>query len=183
MTKDQIRKKILEERLALSLERVHSLSLTIQQKIVLLPLWKKAQRVGLYSPVKNEVETRFLFTKALEEAKNVYFPRVEQGVQYYEVNDPADLQKGAWGVLEPKHGCVTLPPNTRLDLVIIPGIGFSSQGFRLGYGRGFYDRFLTSFTGATMGLAYEFQMIPSIPIDLWDCRLQYVMTEKKEYLF
>lgn len=181
--RDELRQSVLEKRTHLNVEMGFSLGVTIQERVLKSAHWKGPSTMGFYSAARNEVETKLLFMNALEQGVTAYFPRVEQGLQFYEVGDPTDLQKGAWGLLEPKHGCKPLPDLAALDLVFVPGIVFDLKGHRLGYGKGFYDMFLEHFPNKTIGLAYEFQLVDEIPAESWDQRLQYLMTEKKEYEF
>lgn len=181
--KKELRESILAKRLALTPEAATALSQNIQERLVGTPLWKQSEWVALYSAVKNEVDTRLLFMKALEAGKSVYFPRVEQGIQFYEVTTPDDLQKGAWGILEPKHECPMLPEKEAGGLIVIPGVAFDQRGHRLGYGRGFYDNLLGKMETPTVGLAYEFQVLPELPAEAWDKRVKNLITEKKEYHF
>ncbi len=177
-----IRQEILARRLALSAEEVNNLSVQIENRILKNPVWKKSEKIGLYSSVKNEVETNLLFMKALEEGMSVYFPRVEQGIRFYEIRDPGDLEKGAWGILEPKHDCAPLLSDQKLDLLMVPGIAFDKKGYRLGYGRGFYDHVLEEYHDVSVGLAYEFQVKDELPLDVWDKKVARVVTEKNDYL-
>lgn len=179
--KIELRKTILEKRLALSPEKIHHLSQQIQEHIMKSPEWQRVQQIGLYAATKNEVETKLLFMSALEKGATVYFPRVEQGIRYYEVRDPEDLQKGAWGILEPKHGCTPLDSLEKLDLIVVPGVVFDKKGHRLGYGKGFYDILLENFSNFSVGLAYDFQVIELLPIDVWDQRVKRLVTEVHEY--
>lgn len=181
--KDEIRAQKLAQRLELNEERRHELSQAIQEKLIKSPLWPQAGSVALYAAVKGEVMTHRLFQKALERGLHVYFPRVEQGIKFYEVSSPDDLQRGSWSILEPKMSCPELASDETLNLLVVPGIAFSKNGYRVGYGRSFYDRYLDS-QGApptSVGLAYDFQMIDSFPLDHWDRALSAVVTEKVIY--
>lgn len=179
--KEELRKSVLEKRLALPEDKIHLLSKPIEEKLIRHSLWSACEKIGLYSPVKNEVETKLLFMQALERGFSVYFPRVEQGLRFYEVNEPSDLQKGAWGIPEPKDSCVPLEKPQDLELIVVPGIVFDKKGHRLGYGKGFYDHFLKDFPNQTVGLAYDFQVLEELPADAWDVRLKKIITEKNEY--
>lgn len=181
MKKDDIREKILNERLALSAEAVQSLSQVMQDKLLKSPLWPTHGSIGLYFPVKNEVMTQTLFQKALENGLHVYFPRVEQGIKFYEVNGPEDLEKGSWSIPEPKIHCRELDTNAKFDLLVVPGIVFNKDCFRIGYGRGFYDKFFSSLAieVPTVSLAYDFQVVEDFKHDVWDKPVKAVITEKK----
>lgn len=175
--KKVLRTKTLERRLALTQEEVQIKSQAIQQRVLQAPFWKKATKLGLYWPIRQEVDTKLLFMKGLEQAKSIYFPRVEQGLRFYEVRDPGELQKGAWGLMEPKHGQPALSEIRDLDLLILPGLVFDKLGFRLGYGKGFYDVLLDKYPQKTLGFAYDFQVVEALPTEVWDQRVGYIVTE------
>jgi 5-formyltetrahydrofolate cyclo-ligase len=181
--KDDIRKALLDERLLLSEERVHTCSRATQERLLKSPYWPKSGRVGLYAAVKNEILTHDLFQRALEQGLHVYFPRVEQGIRFYEVNGPEELRRGSWSIPEPIPDCPILSEedNHRLDLLVVPGIGFTRDGFRVGYGKGFYDQYLGKYAARCVGLAYDFQIVDGFSKDSWDKPLSAVVTEKAIY--
>lgn len=180
--KKNLRRGVLEKRLRLAPARVRELSEIIEERLLKTSFWPESGHVGLYSSIQNEVETITIFQQAIEKGLHVYFPRVEGGIWYYEVNGPEDLQRGAWGVLEPVMDCEPLPDDASLDLLIVPGVVFSEDCFRVGYGRGLYDKFLPRAPmKMAMGLAYELQMVKSFPTDPWDVRLDAVVTERCTY--
>jgi len=181
MSKEELRKTILQQRLALTSVLAHEKSQKIQKAVLASPEWSKAQKIGLYNFVKNEVETTLLFMTGLEQSKNIYYPKVEQGLHFYEVSGPEDLQKGAWAILEPKDHCKALGAGEKLDLVIVPGVVFDKSCNRIGYGKGFYDNVLKEFAGASIALAYDFQVVDSIEADVWDVRLNKIITDAGEF--
>lgn len=181
MDKDTIRQNLLQERTGLSAERVSELSEIIQEHLVKSTLWPKSGRIGIYASVKNEVLTHKLFQMALEQGLHVYFPRVEQGLSFYEVNGPEDLQRGAWAIPEPQRHCPMLAEDEKLDLLIVPGLAFTRDCRRIGYGKGFYDRVVGEISMQSLGLAYDFQVLEDFPGDVWDRRLDGVLTEKRLY--
>lgn len=183
--KDEIRQKMLDQRLSLEEKSMRDLSLQAQNRLLKSEYWPKKGRVGLYAPVKNEVLTYTLFQHALEDALHVYYPRVEQGLKFYEVNGPEDLQPGSWRIPEPKQHCYELGPEQNLDLLIVPAIVFSKSKHRIGYGKGFYDQLIEQFrsieTLKIVGLGYDFQMVDDVPLDEWDEQLHAVVTDKALY--
>ncbi len=164
-------------------EMVADLSKNIQEKLIKSPYWPKSGRIGLYAPVKNEVLTQKIFQVALESGLHVYFPRVEQGISLYEVNGPEDLQRGSWSIPEPGIECTELAADEALDLLVIPGIVFTKTCCRVGYGRGFYDKYIASFEKpiTAVGLAYDFQIVDDVTLDTWDQPITAVLTEKNIY--
>jgi len=183
MDKAQRRQKILEKRLALNEDEVRVHSEAIQKRLLQSPLWPKSGRVALYAAVKNEVLTYDLFRQALEQGLEVYFPRVEMGIHFYQVNGPEDLHKGSWMIPEPKQNCEPLPNDASLDLLLVPGVAFSKEGYRIGYGKGFYDTAIAELRATAVGLAYDFQIIEAFAMDSWDQKLNAIFTEKHFYRF
>lgn len=174
-----LRQQLLQQRLDIANERMQEWSDIIQYHVLKSPFWPERGRVGLYSPMKNEVHTYRLFQLALEQGLHVYFPRVEQGLKFYEVNGPEDLQRGAWAIPEPHDPCPMLPQDEKLDLLIVPGIVFTKDCHRVGYGRGFYDRVVGIVSERCVGLGYHFQVVNTAPLDEWDKPLNAVVTEQQ----
>lgn len=183
--KDEIRQKLLEDRLALDDKLMRDMSLQAQNRLLKSEYWPRSGRVGLYSPVKNEVLTYTLFQNALENALHVYYPRVEQGLKFYEVNGPEDLKPGSWMIPEPMEHCHDLGPEQTLDLLVVPAIVFSKTKHRIGYGKGFYDKLIEQFKDVEslkiVGLGYDFQIVDNMPVDEWDQQLHAICTDKGLY--
>jgi 5-formyltetrahydrofolate cyclo-ligase len=180
-TKQTIRRRLLAMRDALSRSTVDEISLRIQEKALSLKSISEAVKLALYSPIRNEVETGRLFLELRKKGKKVFFPRMFSGmkgeIEFCEVSDLSDLVSGPGGILEPKEKNALLVEE--LDLVILPGVAFDEKGSRLGFGKGFYDKALKNFAGVKVGLAYEFQVVPEVPVEAWDVRCDGMVTEKR----
>lgn len=142
-----------------------------------------AQAVTLYSPIQNEVPTEGIRDHALARGKRVFYPKLGDvsSVELAEVHSAADLVSGRLGISEPVGPPSRLPANRGRTVVFVPGLIFDSRGNRLGRGIGWYDR-LRKKTGKIAvfaALAYEFQVIDEVPIEPWDERVDYVITEKR----
>ncbi len=178
MPKPTIRSQMLEKRSRLPAEIALSLSLDIQNNVLSLPEFVAAERVALYSPCRNEVHTETLFRRARDAAKAVAYPRIRQRMlEFVWVEDPAAMQPGAFGILEPATGEIADVHD--LDFLVIPGVAFGRQGYRLGYGKGYYDRVLHGLDAraALVGLCYEFQLIEGVPVEAHDVHMDLVVTE------
>ncbi len=173
------RQDVLDKRTRMTDHAVRQLSDRIQERVLKNSFWPSRGMIGLYAPIKNEVMTDVLFKRALESGSRVFFPKVEQGIVFYEVSGPGDLEKGSWGIPEPNLACSPLLPEESLDILIMPGLVFDTMGARLGYGKGFYDRYLASLEKRplTIGLAYQFQISENVEQQSWDQTLDYVVTE------
>jgi 5-formyltetrahydrofolate cyclo-ligase len=143
------------------------------------PIWKKAKLLFFYAPLSAELDIWPLLRDSLAAGKTVALPRFDAATKRYvacEVRDIAqDLREGEFGIREPGHDCIAVPPN-RLDLVLVPGVAFDVHGRRLGRGKGFYDQLLTFVRGTTCGVAFDEQIVETIPVEPHDVHLNCILT-------
>lgn len=148
------------------------------------PLWRKAESVGLYMPIRGEVDISPLVTEALTLKKQVLLPRCRKEdpgiMDFVHCVDMNDLVPGVYDILEPAAHCPVreTPP----DLLLVPCVGMDRQGFRLGYGGGYYDRHLSRpdwQTCARLGVIFSFQLVDQLPRDPWDTPLSGWVHEKE----
>ena len=179
MPKQVFRDTLLAQRVQLSARTHRELSCAAQDNLVASQPFIKADCVALYCPTRGEVETAVLFASARQAQKRVCYPRVQgERIQFVEVDDLGSLSRGAFGLLEPQ-GRSTVPV-ADLDLMIVPGVAFDRTGHRLGYGKGFYDRELdcAGFSGVSIGLCFDFQLLDRLPIESHDVPVDYLVTER-----
>ena len=150
----------------------------IREACLGLPEWSRARVMGLYHPRMDEPDVWPLVEQAWAEGKTVALPSYDERSSAYRwsrVQGAQDLTPGRYGIPEPRAHCDQVDAES-LDLALVPGLGFSADGGRLGRGRGFYDRLLASFRGKCLGVAFDFQMLPRIPREDHDVRLDGVIT-------
>jgi 5-formyltetrahydrofolate cyclo-ligase len=180
MRKAAVRKQVLALRCRLDPLTYLQLSGEIQQRLLQSDCFLSAKRLALYSPIRNEVATEQIFMAALRAGKRVFYPRVSgEDLVFAAVSHLDQFVTGAFGVAEPiSDHCVG---TADLDLIVVPGVAFSAPGFRLGYGRGYYDRKLESKSSetASLGLAFDLQLCDLLPIEEHDQRLDFIVTETK----
>ena len=180
MGKKNIRKQFLERRKQLDYPTYCHLSQRVQQRLIASACFVRAEALALYSPINNEVATEQIFAAARTGGKKVYYPRVVgDDIDFFEVTEVAGLLPGAFGVAEPISAeKISL---AELDLVVVPGVAFDLHGYRLGYGRGFYDRRLVEKPIATVsvGLGFDLQLCDSLPVEGHDQGLDFIATETK----
>ncbi|BCR04170.1 5-formyltetrahydrofolate cyclo-ligase [Desulfuromonas versatilis] len=184
MPKKSIRGRMLAQRRHLAAETCFAQSLHIQQNLLDTPEFAAARSVALYSPVYNEVFTEELFHAACRAGKRVAYPRVRGEVlEFLEVPAIGDLRPGAFGILEPV-GSAALEV-AQLDLLVVPGVAFDEGGYRLGYGKGFYDRVLHGCQnrGILVGLCFKFQLVSSLPVETHDIGMDMLVTEEQVLRF
>ncbi len=189
MEKDRIRKAIVEQRKALSPDVVKEASLAVCERIRALSEWKNAWAVLLYWPIKNEIDTRPLLTELWERGSVALLPRCrpEQPgfMDLCSCTCEDDLVQGSFNIMEPAGCCATSEETGEAfvpDLVLVPAVAFDAHGYRLGFGGGYYDRLLARpemDDTVTLGLCYDFQRIPSFPMNAWDVPVQGICTERE----
>lgn len=190
-TKNEIRAKIIKERDALASAESESRSRLAQERLLADPAWKSAKFITLYVAAKGEIQTDLLLKAAWAEGKRVYLPRVdkkERGLmRFLRCTGPEQLGPGSFGLQEPlEEHCPACDFTAEgyPDLMILPGLAFDRQGGRLGWGGGYYDRFLGMCAGAGastrfIGLGYAFQLLPEVPSEPWDRPVDAVCTDEE----
>ncbi len=153
----------------------------IRERLLALPEWAGAGTLFLYVSFRAEIDTRGLLAAAFAAGRRVLVPRVERArreIEAYETLSLDDLVPGQWGILEPGPEARPADP-AEIDLVVAPGLAFDAHGGRLGYGAGYYDRYLrrTRPDCTRAGIAYEAQMVPEVPCGPDDERMHLVITE------
>lgn len=142
-------------------------------------VWQRAKTIFFYAPLPEEPDIWPLFRDSLAAGKTVALPRFDQATQRYvacHIEDAAkDLNHGKFGIREPGGHCIAVPPN-RLDLILVPGVAFDLHGRRLGRGKGFYDQLLASVRGTTCGVAFDEQIVESVPVEPHDAHLNCILT-------
>jgi 5-formyltetrahydrofolate cyclo-ligase len=171
---------MLAQRRSLSHDEWCAASLTAQLKLLSLGEYVQAECIALYAPTHNEIDTGLILSEAFLAGKRVLYPAVcGHRMVLREVHRLDDFQKGAFGILEP---CPTGVDHHagEADLIVIPGVAFDPTGHRVGYGKGFYDRFLhhPGRSAHLVGLCHDFQITTGkIPADPHDIPMEIVVSE------
>ncbi len=177
--KQVLREKMLNIRNSFSIEEIQRMSEIIQTRVMNMGEFTSAKTVAAYYPLESEVSTLKILSTVLCLKKHLALPRVEDAdsISFAEVNDiDKDLETGKYKIKEPKNRCSKI---NKMDLVLVPGIAWDEHGYRLGYGKGYYDRYLASVKAGTVGLAYDFQVLENIPHENNDFRVNLIVTEKR----
>jgi 5-formyltetrahydrofolate cyclo-ligase len=143
------------------------------------PIWQAAQSVLMFAPLADEPDIWPLLGEALTAGKQVSLPSYVPGPNVYVARRIGDLVRdlvvGKFGVREAAPHCAEIPLN-QLDLVLVPGVAFDARGRRLGRGKGFYDRLLADVRGAKCGVAFDEQMVATVPVGPRDIPLNCILT-------
>lgn len=185
MNRSELRQGVLKARMSLPPEAVERKSRVIVDRIVTSGAYRKARSLMVYVDFRNEVRTGDLIGHALAEGKLVSVPITDIGGKKLTPSRllayPGDLAPGAWGILEPRPECVRPVDPGELDLVVVPGVAFDPGGNRLGYGGGFYDRFLprTRPGAIYFAPAFEVQLVEDVFPGPHDVPVHIIFTEEK----
>lgn len=179
-SKKDIRKRVLEIRSQMSQEEWDEKSHKIYEKVVTHPFFLGANTLCIYVDYRREVGTSEMIEKAWSLGKKVAIPKIENDrMNFYYIANWNQVKEGYCGILEPTTDVML---DFEIPLVIIPGAVFDTSRNRIGYGKGFYDRFLANYPNAkTMALSFELQLVKQIPFQEHDVRPQVLITEEKIY--
>ncbi len=179
MNKSILRKKYIE--LRKNIIDKEQKSREICRRLIKSHEYQNASVVGLYYSLSSEVSTIELIRYSLNNQKKVLLPKVEgDKLVFYEIKSFDDLMKSSFGVMEPLSG--TVYDKEEIDLIVVPGVCFDKCLNRIGFGKGYYDRYLDGFDGDIIGICFEDQVSEEeIDISETDQKLKYVITEKNIY--
>lgn len=183
--KKEFRKKVIEKRKSQSHEFISKNSSIITEKLLQMDCVKDAKTIMLYLDFNNEVQTDDLITKLISLRKTVASPitlkenRKLIPSQITDINNGIKL--GAYNIREPKPECSPAIDIEKLDVVIVPAVAYDTSCYRLGYGGGFYDRFLENLRpdAKTIGIAFDLQIFDEVPKEPHDAQLDFIVTESR----
>lgn len=177
--KASLRQQVRSRLNAMSAAQRKAASREICSRLQLQTIWNCAQIMLFFAPLRTEPDIWPLLVEALRAGKTVALPRFSAPTQSYVAcvvrNLETDLVTGQFGIREPVDLCKEIPLN-RLDLVLVPGVGFDRNGRRLGRGKGFYDRMLCAVFGTKCGIAFDQQWVDVVPSGPLDIRLNCILT-------
>ncbi len=175
--KARLRKQFLDSRDALSLDFIKITSKQIQDNLRKIDFFRNAKKVGAYYSIGSEVKTHDILQEILNSGKQLALPKVVKNDLVFKIiTNFSDLEQGNFSVMEPKDKCETIK---NLDIIIVPAIALTREGFRLGYGFGYYDRFLHGKKIKTIALSYAKQIIKSFPHDSHDIKMDFIVNEDR----
>ena len=182
--KKAFRSAALSARDLLSVEQRRQKSSLITGRLCMMSAVRDASSLFVYVSFRSEVETHSLIELLLAEGKRVSVPIVDPSTKTMSASLVTslvhDLVPGSYGILEPAQGCLHPVESSTIDVAIVPGAAFAADGFRIGYGGGYYDGFLKKCRAVTIGLAFDMQVVDLVPQDgQWDEPLDYVVTETR----
>ena len=180
--KKALRASIKQKRRALSIEYRQQASRKMQAELTRLPCYQAAEYIMLYMAMPDEVQLDELIAMVLKDGKKAVIPLVTGAglMEAVELTDMADLVPDKYGIKTVSEEKRRLIAPDKIDLIIVPGVAFDKAGHRLGMGGGFYDRFMLRASRAVRAaLAYDCQLLVSVPAEVHDLTVDYIITEKQ----
>ena len=156
--KSELRKQVLQEMKAMPQEQKQAMDQALTEQFLNHPFYQEAKVIATYLSFPHEFQTQGLIDQALKAGKKVLIPKTyPKGRMEFVVYQPQQLVKTSFGLLEPKGDLEVVDPS-QIDLIHVPGLAFTTEGYRIGYGGGYYDRYLEHFAGHTMSTIYPCQV-------------------------
>ena len=163
--KSELRKQVLQDMKAIPREQKQAMDQVLTERFLKHPFYQEARVIATYLSFPQEFQTQELIDQALKDGKKVLIPKTyPKGRMDFVVYDAQQLVKTSFGLLEPQ-GNLEVVAASQIDLIHVPGLAFTTKGYRIGYGGGYYDRYLKHFTGHTLSTVYPCQIRDFIPED------------------
>ncbi len=173
--KAALRKNLLERRDEISADLRDISSGKIHQNLKQIDAYDTSQNIACYFPIGSEVNTQEVMLDILEKGKNLLLPRIAKNdIVFHVITNIEKLEKGVFDIMEPRDD---YKKAEKIDCILVPTIAISKSGIRLGYGKGYYDRFLSTTKAVKISLTYSKQIIKSIPNDTHDIKMDWIVTE------
>lgn len=178
--KDDIRKKYINKRNSLDPEKKSKRDIKICKSA--LAGYRFADCVLMYAPTGSEPDIMPIAEDALKKGKKVAFPRCDtekHTMKYHFITSVDELEPDAYGIREPSASLPIYDPESHMSAIcLVPALVYDRRGCRLGYGKGFYDRYLSSFKGNVIGIIYSDFILPKVPRGRFDIKINVLLTEK-----
>jgi 5-formyltetrahydrofolate cyclo-ligase len=182
--KERVRAEFLSLRNTIGSVLAAAYSEGIFAKVKMLAAYERAKTVMFYLSCGSEVVTDLMVKSAIKEGKNVVVPALEnlsdKQMQVVKISKLEDVRKLVYGIRQPEINLDNIVEKDDIDLIFVPGIAFDVLGYRIGYGKGHYDRWLESVpVSKTIALAYDFQITKNLPIQWHDIPVGTIITQKQ----
>jgi 5-formyltetrahydrofolate cyclo-ligase len=144
--------------------------------------WKQANTIGITVSKTPEVDTYQIIRKAWEQGKKVVVPKCypkEKKMIFRLLSEFSQLESVFYGLLEPMEETTEIVESSKIDLLIVPGLAYTEEGYRIGFGGGYYDRYMKTYSGKTVTLAFDMQIIPQMNVEAHDMPIAKIITNSK----
>ncbi|MCP3741399.1 5-formyltetrahydrofolate cyclo-ligase [Rossellomorea sp. BNER] len=183
MNKKQLREAQIQLLSSLSKQEYEQKSFEISRRLFESKQWKISSVISLTISNFPEVNTWDIIKRGWEENKKIVVPKcnsTDKTMDFRTITSFNQLEKVYFGLLEPMPSRTVSVTTDEMDLVIVPGLSFTRNGYRLGFGGGYYDRFLENYHGNTVSLAFKEQIVESVPVETFDLPVQTILSEEED---
>ena len=186
LTKKTIRANVLAARDTMPLDERERAAVKVIDAIIASTPYGEAKTILAYAHFGSELNTQALLERILADGKKLVLPRVDKASQQLQLHFVADLNEliaGTWGIREPDANAEVIAAD-QLDLILVPGVAFDRAGFRIGYGKGFYDKLLAKVNplSTRLSAAFDCQIIDAVPNEAHDQRVDIIVTPTQKIL-
>ena len=183
MNKSSLRKEMLKKRSKLSIDERNIYSKTIANLLYETNFYKNAETIMAFINFGSEINTRYIIEDSIELGKDIVIPITVPETKELRISkllDYSELEIGHYNILTPKKEYLRYIDPSSIDLVLVPGLIFAKDGYRVGYGGGYYDRFLSKLNPNVpkIGIGFDLQVKERVPTDQYDIPVDYILTEK-----
>ncbi len=182
--KKKLRKDVLRLRDNLPQEERERMSQSIGERFTSLRPVQECRSLMIFLSFGSEVNTDYIIARAWQQQKRVLVPLCKpetREMTVFAIETFADVEPGYFGIREPKKNSLQPVAKEEIELVVVPAVAFDRRGYRVGYGGGYYDRFLQDMQVPKIGLAFSCQLVPEVPVGPYDLPVPGILTEK-EYI-
>jgi len=185
MDKKDLRQQVITLRSQLSEVENLNKSILIKNRLFEFDIFLNAQVITSFMSYNKEVSMTNINLAIIDSGKVLGLPHISKKMNFYRVNDLMALKKNSYGIEEPIPDPLTCMSPKQVEFVLTPGVAFTTDGKRLGYGGGYYDQFFQNLPShiPRVGIAFDLQIVESIPLESHDYLLNYLITESKIYHF
>ena len=178
--KKALRKQVLQELKSLSNEEKEVMDAWLTEQLLLHPFYKEAKTIATYLSFPHEFQTARLIEQAQKDWKTILIPKTyPQGKMDFVLYEPEKLERNSFGLLEPQGEAIVFVPS-QIDLIHVPGLAFNPSGYRVGYGGGYYDRYLEQFSGHSISTIFPCQIQDFHP-DPHDIPVEEVLIYERDF--
>lgn len=184
MNKTELRKKY--KTIRVEVEDRDAKSHIIASKLFNLDMFKSCGDIFLYYNYGTEVSTAEILKESLHLGKKVAYPKCadkDGNMEFYYIDSVSELYEGMYGIYEPEYSVSKTAIPSDDSLIIVPGLAFDMYGYRLGYGKGYYDRYLSLYPCKTVGISFSECLCKKLPHSDYDFKINCLITDEKEYYF
>ena len=184
MNKKSLRKEMLQKRSQLTKKEINMRSEIISSLLYKTEHYKKSKTIMAFINFGSEINTRYIIEHSIDLGKSVVIPVTEPEIKKLKVSkmlNYSELEIGHYNILTPKDEFLRFIDPNEIDLVLVPGLIFAKNGYRVGYGGGYYDRFFSNLKPnvVKIGISFDLQVQDRVPTDQYDLPVDFILTEKR----